>query len=296
MKEKMLGELVKATTSDGLILNGFLSAPPRRPKAILIWLHGLGSSFYRHFGPDFIQPFHRKNVAVLLANTRGHDIVSRVTKTNGTRLTIGSTYERISEAYRDIEGWVRLAERYGFKKVFLAGHSLGATKVGLFVKRNRGLGGIIGTIYASPPDMWNENYRAKRQQQGVKVAVKLLRAGKGDTLMPKGFMQYDQSVEAYFDKMSPTRRNNVFDFVRGNFNWAQRFRRPQLLIYGDHDEPVKGDDPQSALQVFKTKVPWARVVCIKGANHGYVGKRPIFYQVIARFVGNALKGNDRASR
>jgi len=282
------GELVKTVTADGLILDGFLAPPRGRTAGAFIFIHGLGSNFYRHSGTDFIQPFHRINIAVLLANTRGHDMVNRMATTKGERRTFGATHERLSESHYDLDGWIRFAERRGFNRIFLCGHSLGAVKVGLYVRRGKRLRNVRGAIYASPPDMWNENYRAVRQSRGVAVAKKLRRTGKGGILMPKGFMKYDQTVESYLDKMDPTRKNNIFNFVKREFPWAQKFKRPQLLIYGDHDEPVKNNNPKTALAVFQSVVPHADTICIKGANHNYAGKRRVFYSAVARWVKNVI--------
>lgn len=86
--------------------------------------------------------------------------------------------------------------------------------------------------------------------------------------------------------MAPERKNNIFDFVKGDFTWAQRFKRPQLLIYGDHDEPVKNDDSKAAIAVFRSKVPHANAIYIKGANHNYTGKRHIFYSAVMRWISD----------
>lgn len=288
------GELVKAVTRDGLILDGFLVAP-RRSRAVLIYIHGLGSNFYRRVDQDLTRKLRRIRTAVLWVNTRGHDIVARINTTAvERRLTIGAERELLSAAHRDLETWVKQARRLGFKRIFLLGHSLGAVKVGLHVKRRQGLQRVVGAIYASPPDMWNENSRAARQSEGLRVAQKMIRRGRGGELMPPGFLRYSQTAESYFDKMSPRRGHNVFNFVRGSFHWARNFRRSQLLIYGDHDEPVKDGDTKTALAAFKRVVPSADVVQIKGADHNYRGKRHIFNDAIVRWLGRVLLSSRNA--
>lgn len=191
----MKGELVQTATTDGLILDGFLVRPLRRSTQVLIYIHGLGSNFYRHIDQDLVSKLHRNATSVLWVNTRGHDTVAKIVTTAADkRITIGAAHELLSDAYYDIEAWIRCAKRLGFRKIFLLGHSLGAVKVGLYIRRGKSLANVAGAIYASPPDMWNENYRAVRQREGVVVAKRLLHAGKGDILMPKGFMKYKQTV------------------------------------------------------------------------------------------------------
>ena len=282
------GILLQAVTSDGLVLDGFLAAP-RRSKAVLIYVHGLGSNFYRRVDQNLTRKLHRIRTAALWVNTRGHDTVARISTTTAEkRLTIGAERELLSDAHHDLEAWVKCAGRLGFRKIFLLGHSLGAVKVGLYIKRGQGLKQITGTIYASPPDMWNENYRAAQQKEGLRIAKRMMRAGKRHELMPLGFLQYSQTVESYFDKMGPTRGHNVFDFVRGKLSWARNFGRPQLLLYGDRDEPVKDGNTKTALVTFKRAVPNADVIQIKGANHNYRGKRHVFNDIITRWLRRAL--------
>ena len=72
----MLGTLVETTTVDGVRLHGFMTAP-RQLRSAWLLVHGVNSNFY---SSTLLSELGRKlateDTAVLLVNTRGHDILS----------------------------------------------------------------------------------------------------------------------------------------------------------------------------------------------------------------------------
>ena len=122
----MLGTLVQTTTSDGVKLHGFLSEPRRLEKA-WIFVHGVNSNFYSSaLLSELCRKLASEDTAVLLVNTRGHDILSF--NTGPTPMRVGSQIESLSASQLDLDAWVQFLIRRGVGRISLLGHSLGALK------------------------------------------------------------------------------------------------------------------------------------------------------------------------
>src|SRR5262249_28544020 len=118
--------LARLRTRDDVWLDGIVAEPRRRRDLALIWVHGLGSTFYS--GQPLIQELStqlgRAGVGFFKFNTRGHDAVAR----GGSRLA-GAAFERFVDCVEDIRAMIAFARRRGYRKVILAGHSTGANKI-----------------------------------------------------------------------------------------------------------------------------------------------------------------------
>ncbi|HUP79270.1 MAG TPA: hypothetical protein VM260_12035 [Pirellula sp.] len=84
--------------------------------------------------------------AVLLANSRGHDILSFNSGPKPMRL--GSQIESISNCQLDLDAWIHFLSQMGIESVSLLGHSLGAIKCIWWSKNNMQLRALIAV---SPP-------------------------------------------------------------------------------------------------------------------------------------------------
>lgn len=142
----MLGTLVQTLTSDGVRLHGFLSEPASFRHA-WIFVHGVNSNFY---SSSLILELGRlladDDTAVLLANSRGHDILSFNSGPKPMRL--GSQIESISNCQLDLDAWIHFLSQRGIESVSLLGHSLGAIKCILWSKNNMHLRALVAV---SPP-------------------------------------------------------------------------------------------------------------------------------------------------
>lgn len=143
----MLGKLVQTTTSDGVRLHGFLSESSRLRNAWIL-VHGVNSNFY---SSTLLSELGRKlaneDTAVLLVNTRGHDILSF--NTGPTPMRVGSQIESLSASQLDLDAWVQYLIQKGVERVSLLGHSLGALKCVLWSLKNHDC--LRALVAISPP-------------------------------------------------------------------------------------------------------------------------------------------------
>src|SRR3989344_5803342 len=102
--------LVQFATPKGVLLNGYWIGA-LRPKRVIVWVHGLGSSMFSK--QDIARLLAKELTAVLMFNNRGHDKVASVRTTRGKYLKSGSAHERFTDCIDDIDGAIRFAKKTG---------------------------------------------------------------------------------------------------------------------------------------------------------------------------------------
>ena len=149
----MLGTLVHTNTSDGVRLHGFLSEPTRCQNAWIL-VHGVNSNFYSSsLLLDLSRRLATHDTAVLLVNTRGHDILSF--NSGPSPIRVGSQIESISASQLDLDAWIQFLTRKGIQSVSLLGHSLGALKCILWSIKNNEI--LKALVAISPPRLNTDN-------------------------------------------------------------------------------------------------------------------------------------------
>ncbi len=148
----MLGTLVQTNTSDGVRLHGFLSEPIRSRHAWML-VHGVNSNFYSSsLLLELSRQLAREDAAVLLINTRGHDILSF--NSGPTPMRVGSQIESISSSQLDLDAWFQFLTQKGIQSISLLGHSLGALKCLLWSLKNHE--SLRALVAVSPPRLNTE--------------------------------------------------------------------------------------------------------------------------------------------
>ncbi len=263
------GKLVQFKATDGMILHGFLSEYGKSDTCV-IYVHGMGSSFYsgRLVSP-FANACHDAGYSFLSINTRGHDMEA-YEKFDGNKRKgrwIGTRYEKFEESRKDIEGAVKLAKAYGYKKIFLVGHSTGCQKI-LYYQYSMKRKIINALVFLAPDDDYNLN-RVKfgrKWMDMVRLAKTLAHAGKGN--------DYERKLP-----FSPNRFLSVADMKNVEarlFNYDGKMREfssigiPIMVVFGTLDEgAVK---PVSEyVEILKEKTA-AKTFCsaiIEGATHSF---------------------------
>ena len=268
----MIADLVRVAASDGLRLDGALFAPEADAPSLLgvdaiVCLHGTGGSFYSSSLFGALTPrFLKAGAAVLTVNTRGHDLVSAASA--GLQ---GAAFEIVDQCRLDVAAWIGwLAER-GYRRIALAGHSLGAVKAtySLAHDAQSELSSVVGLLAISPPRLSYSHFcqgpSAAEFQADLAAAETFLREGRGETLMSVRFpLPYLVSAAGYVDKYGPTERYNVLNF-------AAAVRCPALYAFGalelEHNPAFRGMPELLGAQASQGAD--LKVAVIAGADHFY---------------------------
>ena len=118
---------LEISTKRGIVLNGVLF-PADKADTVVIAITGIHGNFYSN-------PFYFNIGDTLSANgidfiyAQTNDAFGEIETYNintGNKEIIGSWNERFELTDEDIEAYLKFAEDRGYKKIILAGHSLGA--------------------------------------------------------------------------------------------------------------------------------------------------------------------------
>src|SRR3989344_7591994 len=152
--------VIEIVTPKKVLLNG-LWLGPRKPKRVIVWVHGLGSSMFSklYLAHDLVD----SKTAVLVFNNRGHDKVASGSSGRNKRVRHGAAHEVFTDCADDIQGAVNFARKLKVKNVFLAGHSTGCQKSAYWgSKKGKGVKGII--LLAPMSD-----YASEKKSQGIRT-------------------------------------------------------------------------------------------------------------------------------
>lgn len=277
--------LVRLRTRDGVWLDGVM-AEPRRRRAALIWVHGLGSMFSS--GQVLIQELASRltaaGVGYFKFSNRGHDVVAG----RGKHLA-GAAFERFGQSVADIRAMVTFAAARGYGKVILAGHSTGANKVLHYTARARDRR-VIALILLSPVSdiaAAAKQVGARELRRRVAAAERLVRRDR-QALVPRAWGFW--SARRYISLYRPGEDEDVFPYYRPGARWSalRSVRLPMAAIIGSRDEYLDRR-PQEVIDAFRRNAvrahPFTGVV-LRGAGHGFQKRERELADVIVRWVGD----------
>lgn len=286
-------ELVRVQTPDGVRLDGGLvpagvQSPSSSPASslpldALLLLHGTGSNFY---GSSLLVEVAREassvwGLNVLLANTRGHDIVYAAATADGRRL-LGAAYEAMDDCRHDIAAWIDLLAERGMGRIALAGHSLGALKT-IYSQAVEPRAEVKCVICLSPPrlaySLFKESPRSSGFLEELARAQQLVDKGRGDALMEVRFpIPYVVTAASYVDKYGPGEHYDLLKFVA-------RVPQPLLFTYGSSElggMAFRGVPEQ--VEAVGQAGGNVQVAVVAGADHNYSGTRGELLVRVSRWL------------
>ncbi|HVX16114.1 MAG TPA: alpha/beta fold hydrolase [Pirellulales bacterium] len=270
-------EIVEATTRDGIRLHGALYRPDEPPTtaakldAVLL-LHGAGGNFYGStlFG-GLLPMFAQLGLSVLVVNTRGHDGVSTAASANGPRV-LGAAYELVDDCRHDLAAWLDSLDGRGFKRLVIAGHSLGAVKA-IYTLAQEERPNVRALVAISPPRLSHSRFADGPESEQFlgefAEAQRLVAAGQGETLMSIRFpIPYLVTAAGYIDKYGRDERYNVLKHV-------SQVACPMLFTFGTI-ELRRGSAFQGLpdeLTSLAEQGADVKVAVLAGADHFYTAAR-----------------------
>jgi dienelactone hydrolase len=267
--------LVQTRTADGLRLDGSLARPAQASTAPLpvdavLALHGTGSNFY---GSGLFEGLAPKlladGLAVLRANTRGHDALNMTATLHGPK-RIGAAVERVSEATFDVIAWLEYLAAQGFQSIAVVGHSLGAIKA-LYTHTHCSHPAMTRLVAISPPRLSHSYYVASENGDAFlaqyHMAEKHVATGRGETLLEFNFpIEFIFSAANYLDKYGPEEKYNFLKHI-------DRLQVPTLFLFGSVEiEEVNFRGLPEAVAGAASPAQRIQVATISGANHVYTGQ------------------------
>ncbi|RPI88785.1 MAG: alpha/beta fold hydrolase [Planctomycetaceae bacterium] len=270
----MAVELVRATTADGLRLDGAFAAPsgPQLlPLDSCLFLHGTGSNFY---APGVLEAFadsaRTSGLATLRVNTRGHDGVCSLAARSGS-IRGGATFEKVCDCAHDVTAWLDWLTARGCARVALVGHSIGGVKA-VYSQAYAPHASVAAVVGISPPRFHHAWFQKHPQSERFRAdfarAQELVAAGSGDALLTVTQpMPYITTASGYLEKYGP---EDKYDFVP----LLSRLTCSTLIMIGSRSEEANPafDQTLAAVAGMASALPHVTACRIDGADINYRGQ------------------------
>lgn len=239
-------------------LDGFVRLASKKNAPWLVFVHGMGSNFYRSaLKKAFLEAAPALGLGILSFNNQGAER--------------GTEDERFRACLADLDAAAEFARRQGVRKLVFAGHSTGCQKVAYWQARRRNPA-VAGLVLLAPAD----DYAVMRRDLGRRFEAKVawakqqVAAGKGDALVTG---LYERFTAARFLSVADVRATeaNVFRYA-GALTQFRRVTCPVLAVFGE-DEEFAAIPPAEMLGILrkKTRSTDYDELLIPGANHSFKG-------------------------
>jgi len=284
-------ELVHVQTKDDIADSGALFAPPKdvtKPIAV-IWIHGWGVNFYFPTYVEIARALAKRGYTTITANTRMHDI-GNVEAWRGEKRIRGGGYWGVpSEQTQDLAGWIDFAQRLGFSRVILVGHSDGWGAVRRYQWQTQD-SRVAGLVVASGPI---EADAGTPDPDQIAQARKMMADGQPEDLViiPKRSSPSFVSAATLVDIIDTPPELKDFFGVQTAHPGITRVHCPLLAFFGTNGDV--GDEKD--LEWLKDSMKRQRggpgsvtTALIEGANHMYTGQEDRVAQVIADWAETLL--------
>jgi len=280
-------------TADGFRLDGALQVPAESSTPVstatrfdaVVTLHGVGGNFYASSLFEGLTPaLLASGIAVLAANTRGHDTLFAASAGMRGRCWLGGAVEKVDECRLDVAAWLKFLAARGYQRLGVVGHSLGAIKA-VYSQAFEPDPRVTGVIALSPPRLsyaaFQYDARAGAFQEAVAAARLAVRDGRGSQLLQVNF-PYTQwmAAENYLEKYGPEERYNLLKFV-------DRLVCPCCVTYGQReleDGSMAFAGVPEAIEQVRRADQSLEVLTIPNADHNYSGTVPILAEKLATWL------------
>lgn len=271
--------------TDGIRLNGFLSAVEKHPKACIIFIHGMNGSAFSHIALCLAQSLPR-DMAIFSFNNRGHGMVNGLSKyARGKRVRVigGTGMERFEDCIFDIKGAIDSLSRLGYSHFILCGHSTGCQKAAYYQYKMHDRR-VKGIVLVAPCDDYNLNKTnlGKNYSRIKGACARMIKSGKGNKMAPCAGGFSAQRFDSLINSKRAEARMFNYD---GDLKEFAAIKTPILAVFGDQEEnTVKGVDECLLILEDTTSSAKFSSLLIGGANHSFEGKEKELVKSISQWI------------
>lgn len=276
---------IEIVTPKKFVLNG-LWFGSKKPKRVIVWVHGLGSSMFSKLG--IVDQLVDKETAVVMFNNRGHDKIASVRRTNGTYVKAGAVHEVFTDCVDDIQGAINFAKKQGAKSIYLAGHSTGCQKAVYWAsKKGRGVKGVV--ILGPMSDYYAELVAQGKKaiKKGADQARAYAKKGKGGVMLPESVWRWPWIADAqrFLSLYSGNSAEEIFTYwdTSRSPRTLQSVRMPILVMLAEKEE--FSDIPARQIAAwFEKHLRKGRAVVVPRVGHSFKGAEKAVAAHIKRFI------------
>lgn len=177
-----------------------------------------------------------------------------------------------TDALTEIDAWVKWLEKQGVQDITLVGHSRGGNQTAWYASLHNDDKAIKNVVLFAP-QLWSwdaevAEYQTKYQQDLnalVKKANDLVKAGKGDTLMPNTNLVYCKDTSVSAASFADYYQNNT---MMDTLHVLPNIQKP-VLVFAGSDDKVVVDLPNKIQPVLEAHQN-IEVFEVDGADHFFL--------------------------
>jgi pimeloyl-ACP methyl ester carboxylesterase len=239
-------------------LDGFWAHGPRRKRALLILVHGMGGNFFRsRFRKELLLHSSTSRFDALSFNNRGAD---RDVAT-----------EKFTDCLADLDAAIRFGLSHGYRKFALMGHSTGCQKIAYYqaVRQRKDVSALVLGSIGDDLAISRRNL-GQKHPAWVKRAKALVARRRGHTILPAECQGF--SAARFLSVADPRQvEAKLFDF-EGPLAHFQKITCPTLVVMGGSEEfaciPV--EKMIDTLEKKSLAIRFASIT-VPGGDHGFHG-------------------------
>lgn len=274
-------------TQRGVLLDGVLFSDTReKADAVVIAITGIHGNF--HSNPFYYaigQTLNSGGVDFIYAQTNDAfgRIPTRDVKTSKVKI-IGSWNENFDDTDDDVSAYVNYAAREGYRRIMLAGHSLGANKVIHYLSQTHDAR-VEHFILLSPANIsWLTSQVTEEEKACVRHMVE---HGDGQKMLPFPLLGWiDCVADTAWQWLFTDTLNNVHVETDKDFSQVANVTHSGAFLIGTYDNFTYGD-PVGFLRNINDHMPTAKqntLLIIQNTGHTYRQKEQEVADAILQLV------------
>lgn len=183
-------EIINVQTPRGLVLKGAMWGDTSMD-TVVIMMSGICSNvFQNELLPEAGKVLSENGIAFIAGQTMdAFSFISYSNTKTGKQTTTGVVTDDFSMSYEDVESYVKYAKDLGFKKIILAGHSLGSNRV-IHYLANTADNYVNNFIISAPVDLRHFFDIIPDKKMYLETAQKFVDEGRGKDILPFAFMGF----------------------------------------------------------------------------------------------------------
>ncbi len=273
-----------AYTEDGLKLP-MVHFSSKEKDICVIFIHGMCQTIINnYFATVWGNVLSENNIGFLYEHNRGHSIENDITMKDGTFKRCGCMYELFEDCIYDIDLALQKAQKLGYKRLILLGHSYGCNKLIYYYYKKRP--NILGLILASAPDMVGLHlYRQNDYKELMKEAKENMDNGEPTRILKNLIEDYMyMSSQTYYNWVHANSNLDNLPVMNNSENWYQieTIDIPVLTFSGSNET-----DNYLHLELLKEKAKNCNdfeYEYINNTDHFYNGKELEIGNIILKWI------------
>ncbi|MDO4431468.1 MAG: alpha/beta fold hydrolase [Lonepinella koalarum] len=279
-------EKLAVATQSGAVLDGALFAGTKQADTVMIAITGIHGNFYSNpFYVHLGQTLSAHGIDFVYAQTRNaFNQIPIVNAKTGLPETIGSYNEDFGKALEDVKAYVDFAQKQGYGRIILAGHSLGANKVIHYLAKSQDKR-VDKFILLSPANVTHlTNSISEPERAFIRSQVQ---NGNDQTILPfELFGWLPCTADTAYQWLYSPVLNNVHQEADGDFSQIGQITHTGALLIGTLDRFTYGD-PQSFLHNINRHFPSAEhntLIFIENTGHTYQQKEQVMADRVLKVI------------